>query len=165
MKKTFCTFYFLCRRVVLDCTHDQEPHSVHRFHTHRAGDAVFESIFQLHCARILRTVGLHGNSACFKRQFSSLNVFFFLFLQFWTVFDLAVYSVFVCKEICDYLRVYLFYITVTASNTKMSGKMTSGSSGKNGSNSSGGLYQPHVKYPSSSTMTSFIYPSKTKTKY
>lgn len=38
----------------------------------------------------------------------------------------------------------------------------SSSSSKNGGNNSSGLHQHHFKYPS--TMTSFIYPSKTKTK-
>lgn len=90
---------------------------------------------------------------------------FYFYLQLWTIFDLAVYSIFVCKEICDYLRVYLFYITPTTLNMKpyASSKIT-GSSSKNGSNNSSGSYQPHFKYPSTSTMTSFIYPSKTKTK-
>lgn len=64
---------------------------------------------------------------------------------------------FVCKEICDHLRVYLFYITTTISKSGSSGKMT-GASNRNGSNNS----SHHFKYPS--TMTSFIYPSKTKTK-
>ncbi|XP_025417164.1 cholinephosphotransferase 1 [Sipha flava] len=81
----------------------------------------------------------------------------------WTIIDLTVYSIFVCKEICDHLRVYLFYITTTMSIAKpgTSNKMSSSSS-KNGSNNSSGLYQHQFKYPS--TMTSFIYPSKTKTK-
>lgn len=80
----------------------------------------------------------------------------------WTVIDLAIYSIFVCKEICDHLRVYLFYITTTTSTSKSgaSFKIT-GTNSKNGSNNSSGLYQ-QFKYPS--TFTSFIYPSKTKTK-
>lgn len=86
-----------------------------------------------------------------------------LYFQAWTIIDLTIYSIFVCKEICDHLRVYLFYITTTTSIAKpgTSSKIFSSSS-KNGSNNSSGLYQHHFKYPS--TMTSFIYPSKTKTK-
>lgn len=83
-------------------------------------------------------------------------------LQAWTVIDLAAYSMFVCKEICDHLRVYLFYITTTTSTAKSgaSFKIT-GTNNKNGSNNLSGLNQ-QFKYPS--TFTSFIYPSKTKTK-
>lgn len=81
----------------------------------------------------------------------------------WTIIDLGIYSIFVCKEICDHLRVYLFYITTTVSNTKSSGSYKiSNASSKNGSNNSSGSYQHHFKYPS--TMTSFIYPTKTKIK-
>lgn len=69
---------------------------------------------------------------------------------------------FVCKEICDHLRVYLFYITPTlTSKSGISFKM-SGTNSKNGSNNSSGLYQHSFKYPS--TLTSFIYPTKMKTK-
>ncbi|XP_050426759.1 cholinephosphotransferase 1 [Adelges cooleyi] len=79
----------------------------------------------------------------------------------WSVIDLSLYSIFVCKEICDHLRVYLFYITPivsSSSKTNLSSRAT-GSSSKNG----GGLNSHHhFKYPS--TMTSFIYPSKAKTK-
>lgn len=85
-----------------------------------------------------------------------------LYLQAWSIIDLSIYSIFVCKEICDHLRVYLFYITPTfTSKFSASCKLTSMTS-KNGSNNSSDFHQRHFKYPS--TMTSFIYPSKTKTK-
>jgi hypothetical protein len=85
------------------------------------------------------------------------------FCMAWTIIDLVIYSIFVCKEICDYLRVYLFYITSTTSIMKSGTSLKmSGTSSKNGSNISSGLYQHSFKYPS--TMTSFIYPTKTKTK-
>jgi len=79
----------------------------------------------------------------------------------WTIIDLVIYSIFVCKEICDHLRVYLFYITTT-STTKFGAYKITGVISKNGSNNSSGLHQHHFKYPS--TMTSFIYPPKTKIK-
>lgn len=82
-------------------------------------------------------------------------------MQAWTVIDLAIYSIFVCKEICDHLRVYLFYITTTTSTAKSGSSFKMGTNSKNGSNNSSGSYQ-QFKYPS--TFTSFIYPSKTKTK-
>lgn len=82
-----------------------------------------------------------------------------LYLQAWTIIDLGVYSIFVCKEICDHLRVYLFYIT--PAKFGIPGKIT-GSTSKNGSNNSSGLYQHHSKYPSN--MNNVIYSLKTKTK-
>lgn len=101
------------------------------------------------------------NIMCFKSV--NNNVKLYLYLQVWSIIDLSIYSIFVCKELCDHLRVYLFYITPTTSISKVSAscKLTSTTS-KNGSNNSSGLYQHHFKYPS--TMTSFIYPSKTKAK-
>lgn len=85
-------------------------------------------------------------------------------LQAWSIIDLSIYSIFVCKEICDHLRVYLFYIIPTISSSKLSTSCKiSGTTNKNGSNNLSGSYQHHFKYPS--TMTSFIYPTKTKTKY
>ncbi|XP_050526831.1 cholinephosphotransferase 1 [Daktulosphaira vitifoliae] len=77
----------------------------------------------------------------------------------WTIVDLSLYSIFVCKEICDHLRVYLFYITPIVVSTKTSASSKIGGlSSKNGSNIGGSNH--HFKYPS--TMTSFIYPSKIK---
>lgn len=91
-----------------------------------------------------------------------LNSFILLYfcLQAWTIIDFIIYSIFVCKEICDHLRVYLFYITPT-SKFGTSFK-SSGTTSKNGSNNSSGLYQHNFKYPS--TLTSFMYPPKMKTK-
>lgn len=92
-----------------------------------------------------------------------MTIIFCIYLQVWTIIDLGIYSIFVCKEICDHLRVYLFYITPSTSKFGIPGKII-GLNSKNGSSNSSGLYQHHSKYSYPSNMNNVVYSLKTKTK-
>lgn len=71
---------------------------------------------------------------------------------------------FVCNEICEHLRIYLFYITPSTSKFGIPSKIINPNS-KNGSSNSSGLYQQHhSKYSYPSNLNNVIYSLKTKTK-